>query len=865
MTKLEFTLNASTCEVISCDATTASILDISPPFVPLARVLACTNECAKFREGVARAKKESLKFFTLNVVFLASMATIEAFHADRSPIEGIFASPEGLFHSCGVDHIACFTHVTLEDDQILVTALEYDRQHRADLLRQEFGFWLLKHQVEKAVIATTLGGDICYWNRFASELYGYERDEAIGFDIGPYFPNNMSLKQSEDFQARLAEGNHWNGTFQVRRKDGSQFLADAHYTPVLDTEEKVKYIVGVTADYSQLYNTLAELETLNSSLEKEVERRTNQIVEQERYLHMIGAAIQHSDTGAIFTDKSGRIIWVNEPVLKIFGTAGRSFLSKFAWELPLEFEGDLTGSAEESFSELFRQANTGTTPRARLRLCDTLEQSKDIEVLSMSVRNFSRHGSSLSEDQYFITLSDYTSKQRAEKARVAAKIAETASQTKTEMMQMLSHELRTPLQGIMGVASTIIEDLSSDSSMLDSLRTILASSRLLLTLINNVLDIGKIDANMMDMIELSDIPLSACIADSLEFCGPFAAIHDVSLVFQKEAEQFVSANRLRLEEILVNLVGNAIKYTMTNTKVTISLRKCSIEDAWKEARCAAASDLMFFSEEKLLEAETSLRGSNIEVTVISVRDQGTGIPASSWKKVFSQFVQLENSKEKDRRYEGGSSAKAGQSSGSGLGLNLAMKFVTRMNGHIWFENRSPGADFSFFLANSKRRRSIESAKPQQPPMPPVIQPQQAASFRTLIVDDSTINLKVMKQMLSRLGVQQILVAHSGKEALQYIKESSKMHVPNLILTDLQMPGMTGYELLKQLRELKHFPQAKIMACSADWSSETEAKCVHVGFEGLIRKPITLTCLKEILSGIISENEKYLKQSLATLH
>jgi hypothetical protein len=107
---------------------------------------------------VARAKKESLKFFTLNVVFLASMATTEAFHADRSPIEGIFASPEGLFHSCGVDHIACFTHVTLEDDQILVTALEYDRQHRADLLRQEFGFWLLKHQVEKAVIATTLGG-----------------------------------------------------------------------------------------------------------------------------------------------------------------------------------------------------------------------------------------------------------------------------------------------------------------------------------------------------------------------------------------------------------------------------------------------------------------------------------------------------------------------------------------------------------------------------------------------------------------------------------------------------------------------------------------------------------------------------------
>ncbi|EEC48608.1 ethylene receptor 1 [Phaeodactylum tricornutum CCAP 1055/1] len=833
MTKLEFTLNASTCEVISCDATTASILDISPPFVPLARVLACTNECAKFREGVARAKKESLKFFTLNVVFLASMATTEAFHADRSPIEGIFASPEGLFHSCGVDQIACFTHVTLEDDQILVTALEYDRQHRADLLRQEFGFWLLKHQVEKAVIATTLGGgDICYWNRFASELYGYERDEAIGFNIGPSFAKQHVAQAVRRFSSAASGGEPLEGNL---------------------SEEKVKYIVGVTADYSQLYNTLAELETLNSSLEKEVERRTNQIVEQERYLHMIGAAIQHSDTGAIFTDKSGRIIWVNEPVLKIFGTAGRSFLS------------DSTGSAEESFSELFRQANTGTTPRARLRLCHTLEQSKDIEVLSMSVRNFSRHGSSLSEDQYFITLSDYTSKQRAEKARVAAKIAETASQTKTEMMQMLSHELRTPLQGIMGVASTIIEDLSSDSSMLDSLRTILASSRLLLTLINNVLDIGKIDANMMDMIELSDIPLSACIADSLEFCGPFAAIHDVSLVFQKEAEQFVSANRLRLEEILVNLVGNAIKYTMTNTKVTISLRKCSIEDAWKEARCAAASDLMFFSEEKLLEAETSLRGSNIEVTVISVRDQGTGIPASSWKKVFSQFVQLENSKEKDRRYEGGSSAKAGQSSGSGLGLNLAMKFVTRMNGHIWFENRSPGADFSFFLANSKRRRSIESAKPQQPPMPPVIQPQQAASFRTLIVDDSTINLKVMKQMLSRLGVQQILVAHSGKEALQYIKESSKMHVPNLILTDLQMPGMTGYELLKQLRELKHFPQAKIMACSADWSSETEAKCVHVGFEGLIRKPITLTCLKEILSGIISENEKYLKQSLATLH
>ncbi|KAL3916463.1 MAG: hypothetical protein SGILL_005167 [Bacillariaceae sp.] len=293
------------------------------------------------------------------MVFTIPDSIENAPEADRTAIDGVFRSPMRGIHSCGATEIACFVHVLIQASTYDVTALEYSRTHREDILRQEFGSWLLEDHIEKAVIATTMAGTVCFWNDYAAELYQYSKEEAMGQNIMELTPSEMSGEQAKEIFGELLQGKHWSGMFRVKKKDGSQFMAHVTDTPVMDAEGGVKFIVGVSADYSQLHNTMEELERLNNTLESEVQTRTNEMLAQRR---------------------------------------------------------------------------------------------------------------------------------EAEKAKQVAALAAENNKAKTEMMQILTHELRTPLQGIMGVASTILQDLQpEESNMCESISTVLASSRVLLTLINNVL------------------------------------------------------------------------------------------------------------------------------------------------------------------------------------------------------------------------------------------------------------------------------------------------------------------------------------------------------------------------------------------
>eukprot|EP00797_Seminavis_robusta_P033969 Sro7_g006190.2 (606) ;mRNA; r:181837-183654 len=516
--------------------------------------------------------------------------------------------------------------------------------------------------------------------------------------------------------------------------------------------------------------------------------------------------------------------------------------------------------------------------------------------------------------QFMITLRDITAERKAEEAQLIAERASAANEAKTQMMQMLSHELRTPLQGIMGVASTSMMDIEDNDgastsnsntatspnnggvkgAMYDSLSTILASSRLLLTLINNTLDTRKINADMMQKIEMSSVSMMHCIRDSFQYCGPFASINEAALeladpsgtnvklpqilststsksnlltgVLRKKHN--VVGNRLRLEQVIVNLLSNGIKYTTPGTAVVASVRNSSLAAVLEEVKSAPSSSLKFLSEEDLKELDEKAASGDGDVAIFSVRDHGNGIPPEEYGKVFGEFQQLDVSAEKDNKYEGGGS---GQSSGSGLGLNLSMKFVTLMHGHIWFENCTDGkggVTFSFYLNSSRSQRdsllaageedaggkskrgSVMNESSRTDSFQEVeLQQEKMARIRVLVIDDSMINLKVLARMMTKLKVQHCQTALSGAAALEYLEpiRNDPSLVPNLILCDLQMPGMDGYELMGHMREMDICSGPIIMACSADWGSETEGKCHDVGFDGLLRKPITVTYLREFLT------------------
>lgn len=851
MTKLELSVSATTFEVIRCDDLTARVLNCGPKD-HISNLLADKFEFEALEEAIQKliADPGQTGFETLNLVFKAPSAEEHAFSSDRSPIVGVFRSPLQAIHMCGVLEIAAFTHVHVaKDGTIMITALELSREYRKWLLKREFGSWLLEEHIENAVIATTMTGDICFWNRFATELYGWQREDVMGKNIMAIMPSEMTVEQGMEIMTRLQKGEHWKGYFRVQRRDKTNFMAHVTDTPIMGVDGNVKFIVGISADYTVTHNLMDQLQTLNADLEKEIESRTEQLLLREKLLRRVGAAVKASETGVVITDEHDKIIWSNNAVFDLLASNENSLKGLSPGDLPLLKE---VVKWRDFLKMAMTVSSDARTPVAEFDVRGLLP----IDYLSVSVQTL--HLEESAEQQHMITIRDITTVKRAEALQLAAEKAAAMSKANTEMMQMLSHELRSPLQGIMGVTSTMLADATPNKcncETYDEISAILASSRLLLTLINTVLDIRKMDSNMMQAISLSPVGLIDCMDRCIHFCSLFASQQKVDLRIDlprdRAGDKFsVVANRLKLDQILINLITNSIKYTVSGTEVIVTARVATTAAAMEEVRAAACSDLTL-----LPPGDSAPEGQPCgKMVIVSIRDFGGGIPPNEYHKVFGEFSQLSISAEKDAEYgTENSTMMVAQSAGSGLGLNLVRKFITAMHGHVWFNNCTdgPGVEFSICLpsatASVKTRQSVVTNSSHCLSATNNV----AARFRALVVDDSMINSKVLSKMLSRLGCSQIESVNRGAKALDYLQsvqslENANLLLPNLIILDLDMPEMNGYELVRRIRELDWEPRPIAMAWSADWASEVEAKCTSAGFDGVLSKPLTIFDLEDIL-------------------
>lgn len=350
MTKLELTISATSFECVSVENDTAALLGAQIGS-PVSALLADENELLALVEGVRdlmdqhgddRKSEPNKAFATLDLVFRMPELSIEDCSIDRSPIQGVFRSPIRAIHTSGVTELSCFAHIELlSDDAVRLTAIEFSRKYREQKIRQEFGSWLLEEHIESAVIATDPIGTVVFWNRFASDLYQYSKEDAMGRSIMELTPSEMTQEQGMEIFTRLQKGEHWRGFFGVKRKDGSRFIAHVTDTPVLNQNEELKFIVGVSADYSQMHDLMNELKTLNLNLEDEVATRTRTIMEQEKSLRMVGAAVQESDTGVVITDDNFRIVWYNQAVTRYI-LNGTEIENEYPWDLPLDFQLEST-------------------------------------------------------------------------------------------------------------------------------------------------------------------------------------------------------------------------------------------------------------------------------------------------------------------------------------------------------------------------------------------------------------------------------------------------------------------------------------------------------------------------------------------
>ncbi|MGI6153375.1 MAG: ATP-binding protein [Christensenellaceae bacterium] len=398
-----------------------------------------------------------------------------------------------------------------------------------------------------------------------------------------------------------------------------------------------------------------------------------------------------------------------------------------------------------------------------------------------------------------LTMTDITEVMRAKSE------AEQANRFKTEFLSNMSHEIRTPMNAILGM--TQIANQSKDMEKIrECIDKIENSSHHLLGILNDILDMSKIEAGKLEFSEeafpLSETVLFAVSLMQSRTDGKHIVItHNIDI--QKE---YVVTDSMRLSQVILNLLSNAVKFSPQGGEIDVSVR----------------------------ETET---GEDMSVYLFTVSDHGIGMSEEQMSRLFTSFEQAD-------------SGIAKRFGGTGLGLAISKSIVEMMDGHIWAESKiGEGSTFSFEV----RLKTAESGELHDPmgvaPAKADANPADSADFsdmRTLLVDDIEINRVIVVEMLKDTGII-IEEARNGREAVEMFGNSAPGYY-DIILLDVQMPEMDGYEATKRIRSMDR-PDAKstvIIAMTANALKADVENALNAGMNGHIAKPIDFQAAIKLL-------------------
>lgn len=502
------------------------------------------------------------------------------------------------------------------------------------------------------------------------------------------------------------------------------------------------------------------------------------VTEQRRAERRFRTLFEHNLDGVLQTRPDGRILAANPAACALFGRSEAELQGLGRRALVDTDDARMEALLQE------RERNGRAQGRVRLRRGD----GTAFEAEASTVAYTDEHGESLTT----VVLRDVSDRQRAEEARAAQQVAERANRAKSEFVARMSHELRTPLNAILGFAEVLGADPRDPLTppQRERVGRVRQAGEHLLALINDVLDLSRVEAGQLH-VERAAFELQAQVESVLREMASFAQRHGVALSLDAPAEPLPAAlgDRVRMRQVLLNLVSNAIKYNRPGGTVTVRLRR---------------------------------RGERLSAEVC---DTGPGLTTQQLRALFQPFNRL--------------GREGGAVEGTGIGLVIARGLLELMGGSVEVDSTpGRGSCFRVWIGTAPALAPTDDT----PAVAPVTAPQ-ALAGEVLYVDDDEVNRMLMQAFFGLLPGLRLRLAADGPQGLALARERP----PDAVLVDMMMPVMDGPAFLRALRDDPALAHTTCVAVSANAMPAEIQAALAAGFDGYLTKPLSLPALAQALA------------------